>query len=160
MVDKPRLGLYYNFITNLLHYHIFKFYSSYNKTGSRGYLQEIWPNCKTHNIKNFDARFTPEYTSYNGTIRTGRQEMVAVDQYKSFDPRYSSVCAKFSGFFSPPYTGEFKLLINADDRGEFWFSDCQKNCSGGGSNMVCIIPVVLNVISPVWWKYQVPLIRC
>lgn len=112
---------------------------STNKTGSRGYLQEIWPNCGTRDMNNFDARFTPSHASYNATVRTGRQEMVAVNQYKSFDPRYATVCAKFSGFFSPPYTGDFKLLINADDRGEFWFSDCQKNCSGARNNMVCII---------------------
>ena len=102
--------------------------------GARGYLQEVWPECGTYDIRNFDTRFTPNSPRYSATIKTDRQEMVAVSHLKSFDPRYGTVCAKFSGFFSPPYTGEFKLLINADDRGELWFSDCQTNCSNG--NMV------------------------
>lgn len=118
---------------------LFKLIFLHTITGSRGYLQEIWPNCGTRDMRNFDSRFTTQHASYDATVRIGRQEMVAVNHIKSFDPRYSTVCAKFSGFFSPPYTGEFKLLINADDRGEFWFSDCQKNCSGARNEMVCLI---------------------
>jgi len=109
-------------------YLIFFFYQQ----GGRGFFQALWPECATINVANVREQYTSSYPSnlnYTESTEYGKQSLTAVNKIRNFDPRYSTLCAKYEGYFKPPYTGMFKLMVNADDRGEFWFSQCTNNCS-------------------------------
>uniref|UniRef100_A0A7M5WXN7 IPT/TIG domain-containing protein n=3 Tax=Clytia hemisphaerica TaxID=252671 RepID=A0A7M5WXN7_9CNID len=96
--------------------------------GPRGFQQELWTNCNVRHVdENFDERFKPGASNYVSSVRTDKQELSSI--YNNYDGRFDSLCAKFNGYFRPPYTGYFKLLINADDTGDFYFSDCESNCT-------------------------------
>lgn len=96
--------------------------------GPRGFQQELWTDCNVRHVDQyFDDRFKPGAYNYISTIRTDKQELSSI--YNNYDGRFDTLCAKFNGYFRPPYSGYFKLLINADDTGDFFFSDCERNCS-------------------------------
>ena len=55
-------------------------------------------------------------------IAYGRQEFMSLGEYTKWDGRYDTLCAKFEGFFRPPYSGTFRLMIVGDDQSEFLVS--------------------------------------
>lgn len=52
---------------------------------------------------------------------------MSAGEYTTWDGRYGSICLKVEGFFRPPYSGMFKLMIKADDLGELYISESGSN---------------------------------
>ena len=45
-----------------------------------------------------------------------------VSSSSRFDERLEAVGYKFRGFFRPPYSGNFYVVVRSDDASEFWIS--------------------------------------
>ena len=96
--------------------------NSFLSLGGRGYSQELWIDHKTNSIVN--VRTFSESYPINSTRSTLYDTQHLASFGRSFPQfsRYKYVCGKFTGFLRPPYSGMFRMLITADDVGEFWLS--------------------------------------
>lgn len=96
--------------------------------GGRGHERTLWPECNTYHVHKVRDEFTD--TSPVQSIKEigyGLQQFMSLGEYTTYDGRYDSLCIKVEGFFRPPYSGMFRIMIEADDQGEFYISESGNN---------------------------------
>lgn len=83
--------------------------------GNRGMLLEIWNKTgrsreKLHEVLDFHENMTDYIKSHT-------------DRMIYYDNVYDNFVTRHSGFFVPPWTGDYSFVIKADDVGALYFSN-------------------------------------
>lgn len=91
-------------------------------------MQEIWPNVRSYDVHAVRTKFNTTYPAHSKrTIEYATQHLYSAKTYSS---RYDALCAQYEGYIKPPYSGNFKLMISADDRGELYIGNATSNSRG------------------------------
>ena len=96
-----------------------------SKTGGRGFIQQLWPNCNEYRISQVETYTANSPVNSTTEIRYDSQEFYHDTWYrKDYDNTdLSSSCVKYEGYLNPPYSGMFKLFARADDRVKLYFGN-------------------------------------
>ena len=89
--------------------------------GSRGFIQEIWPEDRNTNVDDVRTKFTSTFP-VNSTLTYEYATQRLNSRISRYNNRFKFLSARYEGFLKPPYTGYFNLLISGDDFLEFWLS--------------------------------------
>ena len=116
------------FTENIYHYECIKMMVVLS-LGGRGIEYWLWNT--TSSMINLKTTFTDTspVPVQHGILYTAFD----IDDDHRFDERHEAVGYKFKGFFRPPHTGGFRIMVRSDDASEFWLS-----MTGSKSDLVII----------------------
>ena len=97
---------------------IIDFLSFIQRTGGRGYEYKLW-KTKT-SLSDLKTSFTD--TSPVTAEKGVSYSSLSVSSGDRFDERHDVVAYKFWGFFKPPFTGHFNIMVRSDDTSEVQIS--------------------------------------